>query len=150
MGFAYTPEEVSRNPAVSLQARALWTILASYLRKGVNSCYPSQAALSEHSGLSARSIRTLLRELETANLIRTQSRGPQKTAAYVFPTHLLRKIHVVQTGSSLPKEGSIRRSLLSKQDANSVIHHLAVADHVRNNPAQPRPVPVDNDDQWPF
>lgn len=113
MGYAVTPEAVIRNHALSPQARFLWTLLASYLREGVNSCFPSQADLAQHAGTSTRSIRAWLSELEAAGLVTIKSRGSSKTAVYVIHGTISiasdRKYTSTQTGSRLPKEEPQRR-----------------------------------------
>jgi len=107
MGYAFTPESVIRDAALSRDARFLWTLLASYPNKR-GMCWPSQAELAKHAAASDRSIRRWLDELTAAGLLETQLRGHDSTAIYALRSTPLRAADrtpvSAQTGHQCPTE----------------------------------------------
>jgi len=83
IGFAQTPNEVIRNRSLSRDAKATYTLLASYA--GVKKvCWPSLKRLAEDLQAHKNSVRAWITELEKAGAIHVE-RTPGKASKY----HLL-------------------------------------------------------------
>lgn len=124
MGYAVTPEAVIRHPKLSMQAKALYGILASFMRKDSDCCWPFQSTLAKHANASDRSIRLWLTELEHAGFLRISRSGANSPAHY---TLLDRKPASTQTGSPLPLEEQQGRSPLTDLPAGRVAELKAIA-----------------------
>lgn len=72
-GFAMTPNSVSRDPSISPQAKAVYTLLASY-RGGAEHCWPSLKQLAADMGTSVDSVRRWVRELQKRGLVEVEER----------------------------------------------------------------------------
>lgn len=70
---ARTPNAIIRDPSIGVNAKALYTLLASYAGPS-DCCYPSVVRLAEELGVSVSWVRRALRELETRGLITTTLR----------------------------------------------------------------------------
>jgi DNA-binding transcriptional regulator PaaX len=66
---------------LSVGAKLAYAMLLKYAW-GDQACYPGQVKLAEDMGASERSIRTYLKELETARLLEIEQRGLGKTNLY--------------------------------------------------------------------
>lgn len=71
-GFAAVPTWMIRDKAVPRNAVLVYASLSS--RAGLGVIYPSQATIAEESGLSERTVRTMLRELERLGVVRRERR----------------------------------------------------------------------------
>lgn len=61
--FGIVTDEVIKDPSLSLRAKGLYALLASYADKN-RQCYPKINTLAEFSGVSRRSVERTLNELE--------------------------------------------------------------------------------------
>lgn len=59
--FAVVPAELLRDPTISVQAKALYALMATYTGER-----PGQNTLAEQAGVSDRTIRNWMNELEEA------------------------------------------------------------------------------------
>ncbi len=80
-GFVMLPNRVLFMEGLSAQAVRLWAALAHYARES-EECWPGQDRLARQLGISTRSLRTILRELEDADLVRTVQRGLNRPNLY--------------------------------------------------------------------
>ncbi len=71
--FGIVSYTVMTDPAVSLQARALYSILSVYANKE-RKCFPSVFTLADIAGVSCRHIGRLIRELKDNNYIRREGK----------------------------------------------------------------------------
>lgn len=85
-GFAAIPNWMIRDRQVSRRAVLVYASLAS--RSGLGGIYPSQATIAEESGVSERTARTALAELEQLGVIervrRTDSQGHRLPDGYAL------------------------------------------------------------------
>jgi DNA-binding FadR family transcriptional regulator len=92
------PNFILTNPGISVGAKLAYAMLLKYAWQD-DACFPGQVKLAEDMGATDRSVRTYLKELESAELLEIKQRGLGKTNLYRL--HLTIK----------PKTGSqIRRS----------------------------------------
>jgi hypothetical protein len=75
--YGRTPRELLRNPNVSPQAKALWGLLEDFASPSRPQPFPGQATLAEYMGVTDRSIRTWMTELQEAGWLQVQ-REPTK------------------------------------------------------------------------
>lgn len=73
-GFTQFPNIVLKEGSITPQAKTLYALLRMYAWQS-GGCYPGQQTLAEQMGVSDRSVRDYLRELEEALLIHTERRG---------------------------------------------------------------------------
>jgi DNA-binding MarR family transcriptional regulator len=66
--FGIVSRDIILAPEVSLQAKALYAALACYANKQ-RSCFPSISTLSNDLNVSERTIKRLIKELKSMNLI---------------------------------------------------------------------------------
>lgn len=85
-GFVQLPRAVLLNKEISHGAKLLWAVLAGFAWQD-ECCYPGQQRIADDLGVSIRTMRTWLRELEKAELVTVIRRGLKKTNLY-----LLRKV----------------------------------------------------------
>jgi DNA-binding transcriptional MocR family regulator len=155
MGYAFTPEAVCRDANLSMQARALWTLLASYAGKKAV-CWPSQAELAKHSGCTDRTVRRLVEELESWGYVHVRSGGPRKPCTYTLSSVSTRTPVSGLGGHQCPKEVSQGTSpasrrkrgdwtpdgagdtAITRREAAEVVVLLAVA---KAQAAEPHPPP---------
>src|SRR5919199_1264179 len=83
-GFTQIPNSVLRRKGLSPGAKLTYMGLLSYAWTK-ESCFPGQARLGEDLGLSERSIRTFLAELEKHGLLKITRRGQGLTNVYTLP-----------------------------------------------------------------
>ncbi len=72
-GFAAVPNWMIRDKRVPRNAVLVYASLSS--RAGMGAIFPSQATIAEESGLSERTVRTMLRELEDLGVVRRVRRA---------------------------------------------------------------------------
>jgi hypothetical protein len=101
-GFTQLPNAVLRDPTISSPAKVAYALLRMYAWQG-DGAYPGQEALATLMGVSPRSVRQYLRELEGQMLVRTQRRGSTSNL-YVLLALGLRAKRIAEgaTGSVLP------------------------------------------------
>jgi hypothetical protein len=80
-GFTQVPNFVLTKKEISVGAKLAYAMLLKYAW-GDNACFPGQVKLAEDMGAGERSIRTYLKELETAGLLEIVQRGLGKTNLY--------------------------------------------------------------------
>jgi len=72
--FAQVPLEVLYNPKLSTSARTLYAIVLSKVNKE-GYCYATNETLAEWLGTTERTVRRNLKELKTAELVKTFNEG---------------------------------------------------------------------------
>lgn len=77
-GFTQVPNFVLVKKDISVGAKLAYAMLLKYAW-GDNACFPGQLKLAEDMGAGERSIRTYLKELETAGILEIKQRGLGKT-----------------------------------------------------------------------
>ena len=82
-GFVQLPRAVLFHPALSDGAKVLFGALLSYAWQE-GSCFPGQARLADDLGVTERTIRNRLRELEGAGVLCIKQRGQGKTNVYLL------------------------------------------------------------------
>jgi len=71
--FGIVSYEVISDPNLSIQAKALYSMLACYANKE-RTCWPSISTLSDDLGISQSSTNRLIRELKTCSYIKRLDR----------------------------------------------------------------------------
>lgn len=83
-GFTVIPNTIFARRDISAGAKLAYMLLLSYAwQKG--SCFPGQQRMCDDMGVSVRSLRNYLRELESAGLVVTKRRGLTQTNIYYLP-----------------------------------------------------------------
>ncbi len=82
-GFTQTPNHILLNNKIPYQARFLFIILLRYAWNK-QQCFPGQTRIAEDIGVSQRTIRNWLSDLEQHGLIEIIQRGLNKTNLYVI------------------------------------------------------------------
>lgn len=67
--FGIVNREVILSPDISIKAKALYSVLACYANKE-RTCFPSISTLSNDLNVSESTIKRLIKELKTKNLIK--------------------------------------------------------------------------------
>jgi hypothetical protein len=100
-GFTQVPNFILTKESLSVGAKLAYAMLLKYAWYD-DGCFPGQAKLAVDMGAGERSIRTYLKELESADLLKITQRGLGKTNLY--------RLHVVvkRTGPTLT--GKFHRS----------------------------------------
>lgn len=80
-GFTQVPNFLLRSPRLSPGDKLSFAMLLSYAWHN-DSCFPGQETLANDLGLSARSVRTHLKSLESQGLLAIRRRGLGKTNVY--------------------------------------------------------------------
>jgi hypothetical protein len=80
-GFTQVPNFILTKNDISVGAKLGYAMLLKYAW-GDDACFPGQAKLAIDMGAAERSIRTYLKELESAGLLEIQQRGLGKTNLY--------------------------------------------------------------------
>src|ERR1700704_1679475 len=80
-GFTQVPNFVLVKKDISVGSKLAYAMLLKYAW-GDDACFPGQLKLAEDMGATDRSVRTYLKELETAQLLEIQQRGLGKTNLY--------------------------------------------------------------------
>jgi len=85
-GFTQIPNVILRDNSLPPVTRFLWAQLASFAWGDKDYCFPGQERLAKAVGLSDRSVRHHLKELEAAGLVTIQRRGQGKPNIYWLNT----------------------------------------------------------------
>jgi len=80
-GFTQVPNFILTKNDISVGAKLSYAMLLKYAWDN-DACFPGQAKLAVDMGAAERSIRTYLKELETAGLLEIKQRGLGKTNLY--------------------------------------------------------------------
>ena len=80
-GFTQVPNFILTKKDVSVGAKLAYAMLLKYAWDN-NACFPGQLKLAEDMGAGERSIRTYLKELETAGILEIEQRGLGRTNLY--------------------------------------------------------------------
>jgi hypothetical protein len=80
-GFTQVPNFILTNPVLSVGAKLAYAMLLKYAWQD-DACFPGQTKLAEDMGSGERSVRTYLKELESAELLEIKQRGLGKTNLY--------------------------------------------------------------------
>src|ERR1700674_204715 len=80
-GFTMVPNVILTKKELSVGAKLAYAMLLKYAWSD-KGCYPGQLKLAEDLGAGERSIRTYLKELETAGVLKIQQRGLGQTNYY--------------------------------------------------------------------
>ncbi len=75
MSYSYgiVSRDIILDPDITLQAKGLYSALACYANKE-RTCFPSISTLSNDLNVSERTIKRLIKELKTKNLIKRMGR----------------------------------------------------------------------------
>ena len=80
-GFTQVPNFILTKKDVSVGAKLAYAMLLKYAWDN-DACFPGQLKLAEDVGAGERSIRTYLKELETAGILEIEQRGLGRTNLY--------------------------------------------------------------------
>ncbi len=80
-GFTQVPNFILTMKEISVGAKLAYAMLLKYAW-GDDACFPGQLKLADDMGAAERSVRTYLKELETAELLEIKQRGLGKTNLY--------------------------------------------------------------------
>ena len=80
-GFTQVPNFILTKKELSVGAKLAYAMLLKYAW-GDDACFPGQVKLADDMGAAERSVRTYLKELETADLLEIEQRGLGKTNLY--------------------------------------------------------------------
>ena len=80
-GFTQVPNFILTKKDISVGAKLAYAMLLKYAWDN-DACFPGQVRLADDMGAAERSIRTYLKELETAELLEIKQRGLGKTNLY--------------------------------------------------------------------
>ena len=80
-GFTQVPNFVLTKKEISVGAKLAYAMLLKYAWNN-DACFPGQIKLAEDMGATDRSVRTYLKELESAQLLEIKRRGLGKTNLY--------------------------------------------------------------------
>ena len=80
-GFTQVPNFILTKKELSVGAKLAYAMLLKYAWNN-DACFPGQVKLAEDMGAGERSVRTYLKELETAGLLEITQRGLGKTNLY--------------------------------------------------------------------
>lgn len=80
-GFTQVPNFILTNKAISVGAKLAYAMLLKYAWDD-DACFPGQVKLADDMGATDRSVRTYLKELESAELLEIKQRGLGKTNLY--------------------------------------------------------------------
>ncbi len=80
-GFTQVPNFILTKPELSVGAKLAYAMLLKYAWAD-DACFPGQMKLAGDMGSGERSVRTYLKELETAGLLEIKQRGLGKTNLY--------------------------------------------------------------------
>ena len=80
-GFTQVPNFILTKKELSVGAKLAYAMLLKYAW-GDDACFPGQLKLADDMGAGERSVRTYLKELETAAILEIKQRGLGKTNLY--------------------------------------------------------------------
>ena len=109
-GFTQIPNQILRRQDVGPGAKLAFMVLLSYAWQK-DSCHPGQQKMADDMGVSDRSVRTYLQELQMAELITVEQRGLGKTNVYTI--HRLRPENI-SGQERKPASGQERKILPTK------------------------------------
>ena len=89
-GFTQVPNHILRSDTISPGAKLTFAMLLSYAWQN-DYCFPGQERLAADMGVTDRSVRTYLKELEESAFLEIKRRGLGKTNLYII--FLKRKNH---------------------------------------------------------
>lgn len=110
-GFTAVPNVILKRTDLSPGAKLCYIMLLTYAWDE-GSCYPGQQRLAADMGVTDRSVRTYLRELETARLVISAHRGQGFTNVYTLPKVSPENISGL---SRKPRSGQDRKSFPLKK-----------------------------------
>ena len=99
-GFTMVPNHVLISNQISPGAKLTYAMLLKYAWQN-DYCFPGQERLAKDMGVTDRSVRTYLQELETVKFVDIRQRGQGKTNLYelnLIPSGTDRKKFPVKTG----------------------------------------------------
>ena len=105
-GFAAVPNWMIRDRSIPRSAVLVYASLSS--RSGMGAIFPSQATIAEESGVSERTVRTMLGKLEEAGVIERHRRNTKgkKRVTDGYTLHPNGNAANVSGGSDLPETGT--------------------------------------------
>src|ERR1700692_5111205 len=80
-GFTQVPNFILTKKDITVGAKLAYAMLLKYAW-GDDACFPGQLKLADDMGAAERSVRTYLKELETAELLEIKQRGLGQTNLY--------------------------------------------------------------------
>lgn len=80
-GFTQVPNFILTKKEISVGAKLAYAMLLKYAWQD-DACFPGQVKLADDMGATDRSVRTYLKELESADLLEITQRGLGKTNLY--------------------------------------------------------------------
>jgi Helix-turn-helix domain len=80
-GFTQVPNALLRHKAISPGAKLVYTMLLSYAWQN-DFCFPGQETLAKDMGVTSRSVRTYLKELEGKKFLTIQQQGQGRVNIY--------------------------------------------------------------------
>ena len=80
-GFTQVPNALLRHKSISPGAKLVYTMLLSYAWQN-DFCFPGQETLAKDMGVTSRSVRTYLKELETKKFLTIQQQGQGRVNIY--------------------------------------------------------------------
>ena len=80
-GFTQVPNFILTKKDISVGAKLAYAMLLKYAWQD-DACFPGQVKLADDMGATDRSVRTYLKELESAELLEITQRGLGKTNLY--------------------------------------------------------------------
>jgi biotin operon repressor len=80
-GWTGVPNFILESDKISVGAKLTYAMLLKYARE-LDECFPGQERLAKDMGNSERSVRTWLKELESAGLISIKQRGQGRPNLY--------------------------------------------------------------------
>lgn len=78
------PRVLLRDPAISIQAKALYCLLDDHASPDSPRPFPGQGELAKQLGVSERTVRTWTRELVAAGWIEVEQRGLGQNNSYTM------------------------------------------------------------------
>ena len=78
-GFTQVPNALLRHKSISPGAKLVYTMLLSYAWQN-DFCFPGQETLAKDMGVTSRSVRTYLKELEAKKFLTIQQQGQGRVA----------------------------------------------------------------------
>ena len=94
-GFTQVPNFILTKKELSVGAKLAYAMLLKYAW-GDKACFPGQLKLAEDMGAGERSVRTYLKELETAGILEIKQRGLGKTNLYRLYLTITKKATVAR------------------------------------------------------
>jgi DNA-binding MarR family transcriptional regulator len=80
-GFTQVPNALLRHKSISPGAKLVYTMLLSYAWQN-DFCFPGQETLAKDMGVTSRSVRTYLKELEAKKFLTIQQQGQGRVNIY--------------------------------------------------------------------